>query len=284
MPPIHGLVATPLASWERECLKAALVKAGLPADDVAEPGSLFWRFETRVDIPAGFGGLEMVKRTGEALYVGASRPRGSNEVRTLVSIRPGAEHGRRAVGELRAGVLAKGFSAIRKLSDEELQRYRQANVGAVAEVAALVDPDVALANHAVMGPLVLHRGLAGRTPYAVKIHGSALEYTVRRDPERYLPYAREGVDRDGHPLLIMPSDAFHRLSDEDVQTVVAYLRSQPAVNRATPSRDVNLLGLVLVGAGLFPTSEQPHIAGPQTAPPSDRDALVCVWLCADHRR
>jgi glycosyltransferase involved in cell wall biosynthesis len=81
-----------------------------------------------------------------------------------------------------------------ELSEEELQNYLEANVGAVAEVARLVDPDVALANHAVMGPLVLKRGLAGRTPYAVKIHGSALEYTVRRDPERYLPYAREGVD------------------------------------------------------------------------------------------
>src|SRR5690349_19127083 len=45
-----------------------------------------------------------------------------------------------------------------------------------------------------MGPLVLRRGLAGRTPYAVKIHGSALEYTVRRDPARFLPYAQEGVD------------------------------------------------------------------------------------------
>src|SRR5690349_13448764 len=81
-----------------------------------------------------------------------------------------------------------------ELSEDELQRYLEANVGAVADVAALAGPDVALANHALMGPVVLRRGLAGRTPYAVKIHGSALEYTVRRDPERFLPYAKEGVD------------------------------------------------------------------------------------------
>ena len=79
------------------------------------------------------------------------------------------------------------------LTDDELNHYAQANVDAAAEVADLVNPDVALANHAVMGPVVLHRALAGRTPYAVKIHGSALEYTVRRDPERYLPFAQEGV-------------------------------------------------------------------------------------------
>jgi glycosyltransferase involved in cell wall biosynthesis len=80
-----------------------------------------------------------------------------------------------------------------ELSDDELRHYLDANVGAVAEVAQLARPDVALANHAVMGPVVLQRGLAGGTPYAVKIHGSALEYTVRRDPERFLPYAGEGV-------------------------------------------------------------------------------------------
>ncbi len=78
---------------------------------------------------------------------------------------------------------------------------------------------------------------------------------------------REGIDRDGHPLLIMPSDTFHHLSDPDVQAAVAYLRSQPAVNHPTPARDISLLGLALVGAGLFPTAEQPHIDQPQSAPP-----------------
>ena len=53
------LLATPLAAWERDGLKVALIKAGLPADDVADPHVLFWRFETAADIPAGFGGLEI---------------------------------------------------------------------------------------------------------------------------------------------------------------------------------------------------------------------------------
>ena len=30
-------------------------------------------------------------------------------------------------------------------------------------------------------------------PYAVKVHGSALEYTVKPEPERFLPAAREGL-------------------------------------------------------------------------------------------
>ena len=44
-----------------------------------------------------------------------------------------------------------------------------------------------------MGPVILARGLEGRAPYAVKIHGSALEYTVRPHPERFLPFALEGI-------------------------------------------------------------------------------------------
>jgi N-acetylglutamate synthase-like GNAT family acetyltransferase len=53
------LNAQPLAPWERDGLKAALTKAGLPTEDVAEPDRLFWRFETPEDVPVGFGGLEV---------------------------------------------------------------------------------------------------------------------------------------------------------------------------------------------------------------------------------
>ena len=53
------LLAIPLAAWERDGLKTALTKAGLPADDVEEPQPLFWRFESHQDIPVGFGGLEI---------------------------------------------------------------------------------------------------------------------------------------------------------------------------------------------------------------------------------
>jgi N-acetylglutamate synthase-like GNAT family acetyltransferase len=56
--PAPPLFAQPLATWERDGLKAALVRAGLPADDIAEPGPLFWRFE-RDDVPVGFAGIEV---------------------------------------------------------------------------------------------------------------------------------------------------------------------------------------------------------------------------------
>src|SRR5215211_1971754 len=86
----------------------------------------------------------------------------------------------------------EGFDAkpFAQLSEAELSHYVEANVAAVQDAP---DPDVALANHLVMGPAILARALGGRAPYAVKIHGSALEYTVRPHRERFLPYALEGV-------------------------------------------------------------------------------------------
>jgi N-acetylglutamate synthase-like GNAT family acetyltransferase len=50
--------AQPLATWERDGLKAALHRVGLPSDDIDQDGPLFWRFE-RDDVPVGFAGLEV---------------------------------------------------------------------------------------------------------------------------------------------------------------------------------------------------------------------------------
>jgi glycosyltransferase involved in cell wall biosynthesis len=79
-----------------------------------------------------------------------------------------------------------------ELNEAELDRYVAANVAAVREVAkAAGGIDLALANHLVMGPAILAR--ADVAPFAAKIHGSALEYTVKPHP-RFLPYAREGME------------------------------------------------------------------------------------------
>jgi glycosyltransferase involved in cell wall biosynthesis len=87
----------------------------------------------------------------------------------------------------------EGFEvkAFPELTDAELDRYIDANVAAVRAVAERAGPiDAALANHLVMGPAILAR--AGVGPFAAKIHGSALEYTVKPHP-RFLPYAEEGM-------------------------------------------------------------------------------------------
>jgi glycosyltransferase involved in cell wall biosynthesis len=89
----------------------------------------------------------------------------------------------------------EGFEvkAFPELTEAELDRYLEANVDAVRGVVSATGPvDAALAGHLVMGPAILAR--AGIGAFAAKIHGSALEYTVKPHPERFLPYAEEGMN------------------------------------------------------------------------------------------
>ena len=77
-----------------------------------------------------------------------------------------------------------------ELTDDELDSYIAANVAAATDVvSAAGGVDAALANHLVMGPLILARG---GVRFAATIHGSALEFTVRPNP-RFLPHAEEGM-------------------------------------------------------------------------------------------
>ena len=87
-----------------------------------------------------------------------------------------------------AGFEVKTFS---ELSDAEIQDYIDRNAQAVRDVIARVGrPDAALANHLVTAPLIMER--AG-VPFAVKVHGSDLSYTVIPELERFGPMARDGA-------------------------------------------------------------------------------------------
>lgn len=99
---------------------------------------------------------------------------------------------------------------------------------------------------------------------------------------------REGVHKSGRPLIIMPSNIFRNLSDADAQAIVAYLRSQPATKNNpgadAPANQLNLLGALFVGAGMFPTATQPPITQPVVAPPAGTSGeygkyLVSVLGC-----
>ncbi len=96
---------------------------------------------------------------------------------------------------------------------------------------------------------------------------------------------REGVDKDGRPLIIMPSQAFHSMSDEDVLAIIAYLRSQPPVKRDLPPNQLNLLAAAFLGTGQFPTSAQPPITQPIHTPPAgtkeDGIYLVNITGCRE---
>jgi mono/diheme cytochrome c family protein len=70
---------------------------------------------------------------------------------------------------------------------------------------------------------------------------------------------RNGLDRNGQVLTVMSGARGRHLSDEDVQAVIAYLRSQPATANETqlPPDQPNALALILTGAGMIPEGEPP---------------------------
>jgi mono/diheme cytochrome c family protein len=83
---------------------------------------------------------------------------------------------------------------------------------------------------------------------------------------------RHGIARDGRRLLIMPSNEYQYLSDEDLGTVVAYIRSVPAVDREAPPAKVGPIARALYAAGkmpLFPAMAVTHGADPVPSVPAD---------------
>jgi mono/diheme cytochrome c family protein len=75
---------------------------------------------------------------------------------------------------------------------------------------------------------------------------------------------RWGQHRGGRALA-MPVKSTSQLSDADAQAIVAYLRSQPAVENKLPATSPSLLLGILIGANQFDLSAAPDTGG-QSAP------------------
>jgi mono/diheme cytochrome c family protein len=80
---------------------------------------------------------------------------------------------------------------------------------------------------------------------------------------------RNSVDPDGRWLIVMSYTNAGKLSDEDIRSVIAYIRSLSAIGKPTDNHPdhLNLLGIILLGAGMLPMGN-PVSTGPITAPPA----------------
>jgi glycosyltransferase involved in cell wall biosynthesis len=167
----------------------------------------------------------------------------------------------------------EGFEvkAFPELTEAELDRYIDANVAAVRAVADSVGGfDAALANHLVMGPAILARADIG--PFAAKIHGSALEYTVKPHP-RFLPYAYEGMEAASGVLVG---------SGHTAESLWAALPDLPDLKGKTrlgpPGVDIEEFRPRESGAGREAGGEDPagevYVLGPSPPTSQGRAALV----------
>lgn len=87
---------------------------------------------------------------------------------------------------------------------------------------------------------------------------------------------RQGIGHDGRTLFpMMPYRHFHELSDEDIASIVTYVRSIPAVRNALPKTELP----PAVKAGLQPLPD-PGSVKPDLSTPEKRGAyLVLVGNC-----
>ena len=87
------------------------------------------------------------------------------------------------------GTTAKRFV---DTSADELDTYNRANVEMMSHVVEVFEPEAIVTGHEVMGPYIARHACGGRR-FVAKLHGSALEYAVKEDPDRFMPYAMEGL-------------------------------------------------------------------------------------------
>ena len=62
---------------------------------------------------------------------------------------------------------------------------------------------------------------------------------------------RHGVRPDGTSVFVMPSKDFYYLSDQDLGSIIAYLKTVPPVDQEWGPKQFTLMGNVLTGLGAF---------------------------------
>jgi mono/diheme cytochrome c family protein len=95
---------------------------------------------------------------------------------------------------------------------------------------------------------------------------------------------RHGVDEKGKTLPVMSAQAVGFLSDEDLQSVIAYLRSQPPVENLTPPPNPSFLAAVMSGAGMLPKRPEAAadiIVGPPRGPTAEYGEYMAKWMGCD---
>ncbi len=106
--------------------------------------------------------------------------------------------------------------------------------------------------------------------------------------EDWVRAIRHGVGTDGRPLLLMPSQNYRYMSDEDLGAILAYLKSLEPVDNEVPEPSIGPMGYLfvlmepgLVPAALFDHDEPPPAAVEPGVTVEYGSYLVAVGTCRD---
>lgn len=115
-----------------------------------------------------------------------------------------------------------------------------------------------------LGGMVLLEDRAVATFYGPNLTSGAGGAAARFGDEDWVRAVRHGLDEENKPLILMPSQNYRSLTDEDLGAIVAYIRSLPPVDNQVPQPRIGPLGYLLVltepafvPAALFDHGERP---------------------------
>jgi len=96
---------------------------------------------------------------------------------------------------------------------------------------------------------------------------------ANRTDDDFLRAIRHGIGSGGQALALMPSRNYWNMSDADVGSLIAYLRTIPAVDRELPPTGYGLVGRVLLLKGdldgMYEAKAMDHMARRGAQPPAD---------------
>ncbi len=99
------------------------------------------------------------------------------------------------------------------------------------------------------------------------------EIARRQTPEMIERAIRRGIGLDGRALLLMPSEMYYDLSDQDLGRIVAWVRSVPSGETRLPRRSLRLARFFLVTKRFEPAHVSVPFGRTRLDPPAPGDTL-----------
>tara|TARA_R110000868_G_scaffold183900_3_gene425245 strand:+ start:3905 stop:4792 length:888 start_codon:yes stop_codon:yes gene_type:complete len=191
------------------------------------------------------------------------------------------------------------ISAIYAASEYELQRTYDVNfvslrpatvIGSMSEGRRLIHAFGCNGCHRASG------GTVADIPNVARIVAPNLTRVVHDySDEEFVRLVRAGVKRDGTSALIMPAREYANVSDDDLATMLNYLRNAQALPDHQPAAtEIRFMGRVAIAAGKVPFSAKlapPYLAPlhrPVATPEAEGEHLVkaicshCHEVTAEH--
>ena len=102
----------------------------------------------------------------------------------------------------------------------------------------------------------------------------------RRSDADLVRAIRHGLRTDSTSLILMPSEVFVNLTDEDLGAIIGYIRRLPPVDRELPRTHLRLLGRALLAVGklnLLVAAKTPAFSDPEPVKRGPRPTTGDTW-------